>query len=299
MKFGRTYKMSIQGQYFTWEPKFPTTLEFDVNRSTFASANKATFTLYNLQQAARRDIYFDRFVQNERRKVILQAGYVGSPVLPVIFQGDMRVAWTERRGVDWVTNIECFDGGFAFYNALAGLSLPPGYTMKSAAAAIVRKMEPYGVTLGKVSEIELPNQQTGIVFPGNAWDELQKLVPGPGQVFVDNGVCNILNPQDFLQTPTIPIISPQSGLVGTPRKQGNLIDTLSIFDPQYIIGQLAELKSSETWLNSPRLKVVGLHHYGRISGVESGDLMTGLQLFSGYAQQTLVPVDEAFEGQFA
>ncbi len=299
MKFGRTYKMTIQGQYFNWSPAFPTTLVFDVARNTFASANKATFTLYNLQLSARRDIYFDRFVNDQRLKITLQAGYVGSPVLPTIFTGDIRVAWTQRQGIDWLTHIEAFDGGFALYNAMTdGLALPTGYTMKTAAQALVAKMSPYGVTLGKVSEIKLPNSRS-IAFPGTCWQSLQKLVPGDGQLFIDNGVCNILNPQDYLTTPTIPVISPATGLIGTPRKQGNLTACTTIFDPQYVVGQLAGLDCLETWMNSPRLKVMGLHHYGKISAVEGGDLFTDLQLFSGYNQSTLTPVDAAFEGQVA
>lgn len=298
MKFGRTYKMTVQGQYFTWTPSFPTTLEFDVERNVFASANKGTFTLYNLQLSARRDIYFDRFINDQRLKITLQAGYVGSPVLPTIFSGDIRVAWTQRQGPDWVTHIEAFDGGFAFYNALAGFSLPKNYTMLTASAALIAKMNPYGVTFGKVSKINLPNSRN-IVFPGNAWNELQKLVPGDGQLFVDNGVCNILNPEDYLVTPTIPVISPATGLIGTPRKQGNLTTCTTIFDPQYIVGQLAALESLESWMNNPKLKVQGIHHYGKISGVEGGDLMTDLSLFSGYDTQTLRPVDTAFEGAFA
>lgn len=298
MKFGRTYKMSVQGQLFKWTPSFPTTLVLDVQRSTFASANKATFTLYNLEMAARRDIYFDRFVNNKRLQISLQAGYVGSPVLPTIFKGDIRVAWTQRQVTDWLTNIEAFDGGFAFYNAQAdGLSLPAGYTMETASKALMAKMAPYGVTPGKVSNIQLQNSR-GIAFSGTAWDSLKRLVPGDGQLFVDNGVAHILNPQDYLPTQTIPVISAETGLIGTPRKQGNLITCTTIFDPQYIVGQLAALRCSETWMNSPKLKVVGLHHYGKISAVEGGNLMTDLTLFAGYEDE-LVPVDAAFEGQVA
>lgn len=299
MKFGRTFKMTVEGQYFTWTPSFPTTLVFDVQRNTFASANKGTFTLYNLQTAARRDIYFDRFVNDQRLKIKLQAGYVGQAVLPTIFSGDVRVAWTQRQGTDWVTHVEAFDGGFAFYNAMAeGLSLPAGYTMQTAAAALVAKMKPYGVTLGKVSEINLPNSR-GIPFTGTAWDSLKKLAPGDGQLFVDNGVCNILNPEDYIATPTIPVISPATGLIGTPRKQGNLTSCTTIFDPQYVVGQLANLQCLESWMNNPRLKVMGLHHYGKISAVEGGDLLTDLSLFSAYPGQTLTPVDMAVEGQVA
>ncbi len=179
MKFGRTYKMTIQGQYLSWTPSFPTTLVFDVQRNTFASANKGTFTLYNLQLAARRDIYFDRFINDQRLKIVLQAGYVGSPVLPTIFSGDIRVAWTQRvAGQGWITQIEAFDGGFAFYNAMTdGVALDEGYTMQSAADKLVAKMKPFGVTLGKVSNIKMPNS-SGLAPTGNAWDYLKRLVPG-------------------------------------------------------------------------------------------------------------------------
>ena len=72
-----------------------------------------------------------------------------------------------------------------------------------------------------------------------------------------------------------------------------------IFDPQYVVGQLANLQSLETWLNNPRLKVMGIHHYGKISGVEGGNLYTDLSLFSGYDTTTLQPVGAEFEGQVA
>lgn len=299
MKFGRMYQMTVQGQYFTWTPAFPTTLVFDVQRNTFSSANKGTFTLYNLQQSARRDIYFDRFVNDQRLKITLKAGYLGQGALQTIFSGDIRVARTFRQGVDWLTQIEAFDGGFAFYNAQAGgLSLPAGYTMQTAAKALIAKMAPNGVTLGKISNIQLPNTRS-VAFTGTAWNALKGLVPGDGQLFVDNGVANILNPQDYITTLTIPVISPATGLIGTPRKQGNLTDCTIMFDPQYVVGQLANLQSLESWMNSPRLKVMGLHHYGKISAVEGGELLTDLSLFSGYDGTTLTPVDSAFEGQVA
>jgi hypothetical protein len=146
----------------------------------------------------------------------------------------------------------------------------------------------------------LPNSRN-VAFSGTAWDSLKRLVPGDGQLFVDNGVANILNPQDFIQTPTIPIISPATGLIGTPRKQGNLTDCTMIFDPQYIVGQLANLQSLETWMNNPRLKVMGLHHYGKISAVEGGDaphrplpLLRLSRQHGAHARLT-----QAFEGQVA
>jgi hypothetical protein len=303
VKFGRTYKMTIDGQFYNgplaWTPAFPTTLKFDVQRNTFASANTGKFTLYNLSAAARKDIYFDRYVLDRRLKVRLQAGYVGSPVLPTIFQGDIRVAWSERRGPDWVTNIEAFDGGSAIYQAQAiGVAPISGYTMQSAAAALVATMSPYGVQLGKVSNISLPNTCPK-VFVGNSWAELKKLVPGDGQLFIDQGVVNILNPEDYLLTPTVPLISAATGLLDIPRRFQNLTNVRLVFDPQYIVAQLAALLSIESWLSAPALKVMGLHHYGTISGVEAGDLVTELSLFRGYPQQTLVPVDTASETQEA
>lgn len=281
MKFQRTYEMAIQGNSQLWNPSYPLTVEFDIKRDIFASANNSTFTIYNLNQGARRDIYYDRWQITQRFSVIMRAGYLSSPPLPIIFNGDMRFAWSERRRNDWITQVEAFDGGFAFYQANASVTLPSGYSMRSAAEALVATMAPYGVTLGKVSDIELPNSR-GISFPGKTWDELQKLVPGDGQLFVDNGVLNILNANDYIPTPTIPIISAASGLLGTPRRSLGLTHVRMVFDPQYVVGQLANLQCAETWLNNPQLKVVAIHHYGKMSGTMSGDCFTELDLFSGY-----------------
>lgn len=285
-KFGRTYTMSVQGQKNTWTPAFPTTLELDVQRNTFASANKATFTLYNLAQDARRDIYFDRFVNNQQLRVTLNAGYESAPAPTLIFQGDIRVAWTERRGIDWVTQVECFDGGFAIYNAFVSASLPVGYTMQSAAKTLVETMKPYGVTLGQVSNIYTPSYNETPLL-GNTWQQLQSITPGDGQLFIDGGVCHILNADDYIMTPTIPVIAPETGLLGTPRRQGSTYKVRTIFDPQFVVGQLVELRSLEDWLNNPRLKVVGIHHYGKISAAQSGDLITELDLFAGYDKKAL------------
>lgn len=306
MRFGRTYRMSVQGQHFTWTPAYPLTLQFDVQRSTFSSANKATFTLYNLREAARSDIFLNRTrAPSQRLRIVLQAGYTSSPVLPAIFMGDLRTAWTERRGIDWITQIEAFDGGFAFYNAQAGFSLDSGYTMQSAAAALVAKMAPFGVTLGNVSKIKLPNSR-GIAFSDTAWVELQKLVPGDGQLFVDNGICYILNPQDYLPTPTVPIISPATGLIGTPMLDGTIITVKLIFDPRYIVGQLVALSQKfftreiafevkGMKISAPQLKVVGIHHYGKISAVEGGELITELRLMLGFPGQPLTAVGTVSE----
>lgn len=296
MKFGRTYKMTVFGQYTpsAWQIAFPTTLVFDVQRNTFASANIGAFTLYNLSESMRRDIYFDRYA-TPKLKMRLQAGYVGQNPLPTIFQGDIRQAWTQRQGTDWLTHIEAFDGGLALYSAMAeNFALPNGYTMQAAAAGLIAKMKPFGVSQGILSKILTPNSRN-IVFTGTAWDSLKKIVPGDGQLFVDNGVAHILNPEDYIATATIPIINAETGLIGTPRKIGNITTCTTIFDPQYIVGQLARLDSKETWMNAKELKVVGLHHFGKISGAEGGDLLTDLSLFSGYANTKLTPAGNAFE----
>lgn len=294
MKFGATYTATIQGQTQTWTVSFPTTMEFDVQRATFASANTGKFVFKNLSAAMRKDIYYDRFYPSNR-KMSVQAGYVGSFPLPLIFQGYIRMAFPERRGVDWITSIDAWDGGFAIYNAKVqpGTSVKQKYSMKSAVEALVANMQPYGVTLGKVSDIVLQDTGNGRNFNGMAWEELRDLVPGAGEMFIDNAVLNVLNPQDYLPTPVVPVISAQTGLLGTPRKQGNLTTARMIFEPTFVVAQAVALTCSESWLNSPLLKLVGLHHYGKISGVENGERITETSLFTGYPATPLKQVGTA------
>jgi hypothetical protein len=114
----------------------------------------------------------------------------------------------------------------------------------------------------------------------------------PGAFYVDNGVAYCLRDNEALPGST-PVISAQSGLLGTPRieaQQFVVVDVL--FDPTFRMSQLVQVKSQDFRGIRPKTdsnvyKVIGIHHRGTISGAICGEAITTLKLTGGIQFNTV------------
>ncbi len=284
MKFGRTYSLKIQidDELEAVEVDYPMTLDFNITRNTFASANTGSFTIYNLGPDRRRQIFHDRYDTTLYRQIILQAGYQSEQNTPLstIFQGNVRSAYSYKRKQDWTTVIEAFDGGFGILNgqvsASIGGSAAP-WNMGQAVKQLIGAMP--NVAMGTV---DLPNiQQTrGLSLFGNAWDCVRRLA-GNNTAYIDNEKANVVKQGTYVTPPDgIPLITSDTGLLGTPRKLGALLEVDMIFEPRIFINQLVDLESLESYYNG-QYAVMGFTHRGTISGAVCGDAITTLSLWSG------------------
>jgi hypothetical protein len=302
MKVGRIYQLTVEltpqgtgsaGGNNTFAKNnalvisFPITLQFDIQRNTFASANTGRFRIRNLNVSSRQQIFHDRYNTLLFRRVILRAGYEGEPILPVVFRGNMVSAYSWREGTDWITEIECFDGGFAMINGQINQTFPSGYNTPALIAAIVKTLP--NVAMGGVGEF-LPDQSSrGITLSGNSWDVMRTLSGETAQQFIDEEKVYVLGENDYIRSAansfsTAPDnafkISSESGLLGTPRRFDVRIDVNMLFEPQIGVGMLVQLESAEK-VYSGLYKVIGVNHRGVISGAVSGDAITTLNLWKG------------------
>ena len=192
MKFGRTYSMRIQT-----DPEldsvvigFPMTLEFQITRNTFASANTARFTIYNLGEDTRRQVFHDRYDTFTYRQVILQAGYESDNNTPLatIFQGNVQSAYSYRRKENWTTVLDCFDGGFGIINGQISMSVSPSQSTSQVIASLIQAMPNVAVGI-----VDVPDTQKarGSSFFGNAWDIIRRLA-GNNTAYIDNEKANVV-----------------------------------------------------------------------------------------------------------
>jgi hypothetical protein len=116
-------------------------------------------------------------------------------------------------------------------------------------------------------------------------------VAGNNTAYIDNEKANVV-PQGTYVTPPggIPLITSDTGLLGTPRKLGALVEVDMIFEPRIAVNQYVELQSEETYF-SGQYAVLGINHHGTISGALCGDAITTLSLWSGI--QALEPAQQA------
>lgn len=273
LKFGRNYKCSIQTQDGnTLEVTLPFTIEFDITRNTLTSANVCQIRLYNLSAQNRNQIFFNSSNVGTNRTVELKAGYGSN--LATVFSGNISEAWSLREGTNFITQIECFDGGFAFVNGNnVSVTFPAGTPFLTVIQTLMGKLP--NVTIGAIGNYPgvLLRSNT---YSGNAAQLLFEITGGG--FFIDNGKAYALGTNEYVPQPGIvTTVSPASGLLGTPQLERTTLRFEMLFEPSLNVGSLVLVQSSTInsnfSLNAP-YKLTSIKHRGMISGAVSGNATT-------------------------
>jgi hypothetical protein len=276
-KFGRTYLLEVQradGQILTVQ--LPFTIEFDITRNTLTSANICQIRIYNLGLENRNQLRFNVTNYGTFRGVKLRAGYGENP--PLIFSGNISSAWSVREGVNFITQIECYDGGFAFVNGHSSLSgLPAGTTQAELFSQLIDDL-PH-VQKGAIGNF------TGQLSRGNSYSGNTAHIlteESGGAFFVDQGFANVLQKNEYLANlPTITINS-ATGILGTPVLEEYIARFSMIFEPGLNVGQKVVIDSSTDpyfFIGTNRsfsgeVIVTGVKHRGMISDAVCGTVIT-------------------------
>lgn len=279
-KFGRNYTLGIgpkvQGvtgviaaDQFILTVTLPFTIEFDIIRNTLTSANVCQIRLYNLSEKNRNLIRYNNSNYGQYQPIVLRAGY-GATNLPVIFSGNISAAWSVREGVNFITQIECYDGGFAFINGGTSVAFPKGINQQTVIKTLAGSL-PF-VTLGAVGDY--PGQLTrGNSYNGNTAEILRDLTGGG--FFVDGGKANALGNDEYIAaTSGTTIINSATGLLNTPLLETNTVRFDMVFEPGLNVGHKILLNSSTEMNFNGEYKVIGVKHRGMISDAVCGSVIT-------------------------
>lgn len=275
MKFGRKYTLSIEvagGQ--KTEIQLPLTLEFDVRRNSLSSANTASFRIYNLSERTRNLIYFDRYNITEFRAIQLRAGY--DKFTPLIFNGTVRQAYSYREGVNMITSIECYDGGFGMVNGFTAQTIGIGTSATDVVRSLAASLP--GLSAEPIVGAFNTINKRGEVLFGNTWQIISQKTGGLANI--DNGQLKALQNNEVING-TVTKINSASGLLGSPKRSDALLDFDMLFEPALTIGQVVDLESSTNRIFNGRYKVMGLTHRGTISDAVAGDCTTTVSLWLG------------------
>jgi hypothetical protein len=286
-KFGRNYVLQVgtpSGGTLTIE--LPFTIEFDITRNTLTSANVCSIRIYNLNAANRNQIRFNVMDTGIFQSVILQAGYGQN--LSTVFTGNITQAWSVREGTNFITTLECFDGGYAFNNGQISTQFPAGTSEKIVLQTVASAL-PF-VSLGSIGNYPDQNgvSTLGTLPRGNAVSgstvQVLTQLTGTNGFFIDGGKVNCLGDNECTPGGT-PLIDDSSGLLATPVRELTKMTFDMIFEPGLVAGQLVNLQSAEGTSKKANFngvyKVTGVKHRGTISGAVCGDAITSVELFYG------------------
>lgn len=284
-KFGRRYLLKVQGQFLPHTILYPLTCRFDISQNTFAMANTAEFSLYGLSESNRKDIYFDTYYKDRIIPIEFYAGYESDASLPLLFSGNIVTAYTTREGSELVTHISALDGGFGIDTGTVPspiATVPAGWDFVTTVTSLMNNLP--GVVPGIILlNSEVARGRRAAVFNGKTWNILQYLTPPDTDLFISNGVVNMLGQNNVLPPKGISELSADSGLLNIPIRQGFTVTCQSLFQPNFVLSQSIHLTSQlSPWINGT-YKIIGMHHSGVISGVESGEARSDLSLLSSRA----------------
>ncbi len=273
-KFGRNYILEVQTQNGSiLTVTLPFTIEFDITRNTLTSANVCQVRIFNLSQKNRNQIRFNVSNYGQFRLIRLRAGYGSN--LPVIFTGNISQAWSVREGVNFITQIECYDGGFAFANGLTSAQFPAGTSQKDIIANLAGSLP--NVSVGAIGNY------TGSLSRGNSYSgsttDILREITGSG-FFIDNGKANALQTNEYIDDGSgVATINSQSGLLGTPVLEQTIVKFDMIFEPTLTVGEKIILDSITEQNFNGAYKVTAVKHRGMISEAVCGEVITTGEFF--------------------
>ena len=287
MKWQRRYLMTIEGRSGEiWTPAYPFTCKFKVVGVGSSTPNQAHFTMYNLPKNVRQDIGFDVGDDSTYRRLTFAAGYLDEePNLTVIFAGNVTFCYTFRQGPDWITEIDCLDGGWAISNSGTYLfSFPKNtgyvqYLTQVAQGLSVDSNKP--IPIGVISpNLGIPtNKNRGSAFVSNPWAELvRQTLPLNAKLFINKEVLYILAQNEYLQnTNGLTIFSPDTGMIGSPRVNNLMLIATILFEPRLQVCQQITLQTSLPYGGNYEVQMI--EHRGTVSPVEAGDYTTTCTFF--------------------
>lgn len=261
---------------------YPLTIEFNIVRNTFATANTATFNIYNLSPATRsangsnKDevsglLFQDRFNTSSNKFVTFKAGYNNN--LVTCFFGRIQEAYSHRQGTEVITSIQCMDMGIP--TDYINVTFEAGTKKRDAYKNVVNSLE--GLALGAIGQLE-GTYQTPVTLEGTPLEVLNEI--SGGNTFIDNGLVNCLQSNECLDI-GVKVLKAETGLLNTPQRRGAEIIAEGIFNPNATVGQLMEVKSETASEFSGTFCVTGITHTGVISGAVGGQRITRYNFLVG------------------
>lgn len=258
----------------------PFTIEFDINRTYYSSANHFSIRLYNLAENTRSklrkdQISFQYSTINDFRLVMLSAGYGTS--LTQILKGYITRGFSVREGNNMITEVSGDDSGLAFANGVSDREYSANTSRDNIMQDLISTLP--GTTKGCISSSVLVGDiSRGNSYAGNTCDILADMTGGA--FFIDNGVVHVLGNNEVTDDPIL-VINSNSGLLGTPTYENAVVHLEMLFEPTVKVGQQAVVQSLTEKRFNGYYKVISVRHRAMISETIAGEAVTELGLVNG------------------
>jgi len=267
-KFGRSYVLEVETQSGVVVIGPPITIEMHIIRNTQGAQQSSVLRVYNLSEKRRSQIRFNIYDYGTIRNVRLRAGYGTN--MASIFRGNIMQAFSVREGVNFITQIESYDGGYAYVNGTTAQQFPAGTPQKTVVSSLMATL-PY-TSVGVVGSFPGVLSR-GNSYSGNTTEILNELTGGA--FFIDQGKAHALGTNEYIAAVGgTTLVNAASGLLGTPMREVQIVRFDMVFEPGLNPGHKIKLQSLTEANFNRDYKVTSVEHHGIISEAVCGELIT-------------------------
>lgn len=219
---------------------------FNISKGISGSSNTAEIKIWNLSENHRNS------VGKELDDVMVEAGYIpptGSGNVGIIFLGQIRDVEHTREGPDIVTTLSCGEGDKAFRKATISKTYPKGTPVKDVVEGIYEQFEKQGIKKG---EWKFPENMEDFKRPysmcGACSREMNTIGRGKGFYWsIQNGTMEVIPGDGHL--PGVVLLSPTSGLIGTPTITDNGVKAQALLNPEIRPNRTVKIESEVLEMN--------------------------------------------------
>lgn len=245
------------------------------------SPNSCDITIYNLSKATRDAIFHDAWNYFEYRRMTFKAGYGGN--LMVLFDGNIKEAYSDRQGVDVTTKISGWDAWW-YNNNYIRYEAEADATRNEILESIVSETIINGSTSGNyvISDFsDLPPNLRSEALRGRPQDLIKERIGQDARLFYDSGTMYVLKDDDVVgDENNIPLINSESGLLGVPVKRNRVVEFKMLFEPSLRIGRPFELQSSFSDQLNGVYKVMSVTHSLSLGENNGGENITKVKAWN-------------------
>lgn len=232
-RFERDYELMVQvtsGKAVVVKP--PMRVSFNANKSAVGGLNKLRVSVFNLTPTHRLALAKDA---EERKRIAISFRVGYKDALQLLFKGTVHRGTNAREGADFVTVLECLDGGHDFLTGFTSA------TVKGKALAIDAVLADLPNT-GKGKLTTLTDTTRPIVLVGPPARLLDRLVGEGENWYVDEEKLYILKEGEVISN-FIPVVNAATGLLNTPTRESLKVTFDTLLNPTLRIGGLCKLES--------------------------------------------------------
>lgn len=207
-------------------------ITFGIEKTNEPHPNTAQIEIYNLSEHTRSQL------EGKGTRVLLEAGYQQN--IATVFQGNVTKVVHKIAGPDIITTIEGGDGDNVFRNARIDRGFPPGTSHAQIFDDLANAMQ-----LPMSAQVGIPQGQFahGLTLSGYVRDHLDYLTDKDSLEWSIQDETLQIVPRRQSTVDAIVVLSPTTGLVGSPNKTKDGVEFTSLLQPRLRPGRRVQVDS--------------------------------------------------------